>query len=273
MYALISFVFGLLFGSYGNSVVHRLPRRMHADWEAEARDVLGQPARTDADTTLVSKRSHCPHCKATIAWYDNLPLLSWLVLRAKCRMCSAPISARYFVLELAGGLIGLGAYDLYGFTVAALALGTAGLMLLYLSAIDIEHQLLPDVLVFPLLWVGLFAATQGWTVRPAESIEGALFGYLLLATPAWIFKLIRHKEGMGGGDLKLLMALGAFLGIAGVVGTLLVASVAAVVIHLGLIAAKKAHWQSRTPFGPFLVAGGVVSFVTIHFDWLRLPAF
>jgi leader peptidase (prepilin peptidase)/N-methyltransferase len=263
MYALFAFIFGLLFGSYGNSVVYRLPRRLFEEYNHAAHEELNLPVPAK-DESLSSSRSRCPHCKAQIAWYDNLPLVSWIVLRARCRHCDAPISPRYFILELAGALLGLGAYLCFGLTPTTLLAFVATLLLLWLSVIDIEHLILPDELVFPLLWLGLLASTGNYFVSPEKAIVGAALGYGLPAAVAKAFALLRGTDGMGGGDFKLLAALGAFAGPMGVVMILMGAAAAQVVVQGALILMGKLRKDSPFPFGPSLALFGAVAILFSH---------
>lgn len=263
MYPFIAFFFGLLFGSYGNSVVYRLPRKLFEEYEQEAHEALNLPV-PDKDASLSSARSRCPHCKAQIAWYDNLPLVSWLMLRAKCRHCHAPISPRYFILELTGGVLGLGAYLAYGPTLTAVIAFVATLILLWLTVIDIEHMILPDELVFALLWLGLIVSTQGYFISPTKAILGAALGYALPAGVAKCFALLRGREGMGGGDFKLLAALGAFAGPMGALGILGFAAFGQVVIQGGLIAMGRLKKDSPFPFGPALALMGAAAILLSH---------
>jgi leader peptidase (prepilin peptidase)/N-methyltransferase len=263
MYPFIAFFFGLLFGSYGNSVVYRLPRKLFEEYEHEAHEALNLPA-PEKDTSLTSSRSRCPHCKAQIAWYDNLPLVSWLILRSKCRHCHAPISPRYFILELSGGLLGLGAYLAFGPTLTAVAAFVATLILLWLTVIDIEHMILPDELVFTLLWLGLIISTQSYFISPTKAILGAALGYALPAGVAKCFAMLRGIEGMGGGDFKLLAALGAFAGPMGALGILFFAAFGQVFIQGGLIAAGRLKKDSPFPFGPALALFGAAAILLSH---------
>jgi leader peptidase (prepilin peptidase)/N-methyltransferase len=244
MYAFFAFIFGLLFGSYGNSIVYRLPRKLFEEYNHAAHEELNLPVPAK-DESLSSSRSRCPHCKAQIAWYDNLPLVSWLVLRARCRHCDAPISPRYFILELAGAMLGLGAYLCFGLTPVTAIAFVATLLLLWLSVIDIEHLILPDELVFALLWLGLL-------------------GYGLPAGVAKVFALLRGTDGMGDGDFKLLAALGAFTGPMGVVLILLGAALAQVVVQGSLIMTGKLKKDSPFPFGPSLALFGAAAILLAH---------
>ena len=263
MYLVLAFIFGLLFGSYGNSVVYRLPRKLFEEYHRDAHEALNLEI-PEKDASLTSTRSCCPHCKTQIAWYDNIPLVSWLALRAKCRNCRAPISPRYFMLELSGGLLGLGAYLAYGATIPAVIAFAVTLLLLWLTAIDIEHLILPDELVYLVLWGGLLASTQGYFVSPTKAIVGAALGFALPAAVAKGFALLRGVDGMGGGDFKLLAALGAFAGPMGVILVLLSAAFFQVFVQGTLILARRLKKDSPFPFGPSLALFGAAAILLSH---------
>ncbi len=245
-----------------------MPRKLLQQWRQSAQEELGLPVDAP-DESLSATRSQCPHCHTTIAWYDNLPLLSWLLLRGKCRHCSAPISVRYLLLELAGVCLGVGAYALFGFKPAAVAAAIAGFLLLWLSVIDIEHQLLPDTLVYPLLWVGLISATQHYFVSLPIAVWGGLTGFLVLAVPSEAYAAIRGRQGMGPGDMKLLMALGAFVGPWGVVYSLLAACLSGIGGNLWL-RFRTGTAPERLPFGQWLAGGGALVFILQSWGALRL---
>lgn len=247
---------GVILGSFSNSVVHRLPRRLNEEFDAAAREQLGLPA-TPGNPLLQSSRSHCPQCGTQLAWYDNIPLISWLALKAKCRHCKAPISARYFLLELAGGVIGYLCGTYFGLGGQGGALFVAAFLLLWLVVIDFEHMLLPESLNYALLGVGMAAGTQHWFVGPEKALWGVLVGYLTLCVPAMAYRKLRGVHGMGEGDWMLLAALGSFLGPMATVPVLLGASVTSIVGHVAVGARR----DTPLPFGPSLVLGGVVVFV------------
>lgn len=263
---LVGLLSGLLVGSYGNSLVHRLPRKMLQEWRQGAQEELGLPADA-ADSTLDAVRSHCPSCHAKIRWFDNLPVVSWLLLRGKCRDCHVPISARYLALELAGAALGAAVCAQYGLTLNAAVAGVAGFLLLWLSAIDVEHQLLPDILIGPLLWAGLVAAVNHAFISPAEAVYGALAGYLLLKIPAVAFRVLRGVDALGGGDPKLMLAIGAFVGPVGVRYAMLAAALAGLAAHLVTLMRDGGTRQKQLPFGQWLALGGAAVFIAqaLHF--------
>ncbi|VTU42807.1 MULTISPECIES: prepilin peptidase [unclassified Variovorax] len=265
----LGMLFGLVLGSFGNSVVYRLPRKLLLEWRQGAQEELGLPVDDDAPM-LRAKRSHCPACGVRIAWYDNLPVVSWLLLRGKCRACHRLISPRYLALELAGAATGAGSVAWLGFTAQAALVGVAALLLLWAAVIDIEHQLLPDALVHPLAALGLVAATQSWFISPTLAIYGALAGYGLLGVTGAAFKAWRGVDGIGGGDAWLLLAIGTFVGPFGVVQTL------ATACPLALFAAlaanrQKLDGQVRLAFGQWLALGGVIIFALQRSGRLPIP--
>ena len=254
-------IFGIILGSFSNSLVHRLPRKMLEEYNAAAREELDLPA-LPTNPVLRSARSHCPHCSAQLAWYDNIPLVSWLVLKAKCRHCSAPIPARYFVQEVAGGVIGLVCALSFGLSWQGAALFAAAFLLMWLVVIDFEHMLLPESLNYSLLGVGIAAGATGLFVTPEKALWGMMAGYLALCIPALIFKKIRGVAGVGEGDWLLLAALGAFVGPMAIIPVLLLGSLASISGHVA-VGAKR---ETQLPFGPALALGGIATFV-----WMRLP--
>ncbi len=262
------FIFGLLIGSFLNVVILRTPPRLEFAWRREAREILELPISDDVQPPgLVSDRSRCPKCGHQLAWYDNVPLLSWLVLRGRCRACRAPISVQYPAVELLTAIAST--VVVWKFGVGAEA--GIGLVLTWLliamSGIDFRTTLLPDQFTLPLLWLGLLvAATSSMFVTPTDAIWGAALGYLSLWSVYWLFKLVTGKEGMGYGDFKLLGALGAFVGPQGLIPIILMSSLVGAVIGSIILIAKGRDRQTPIPFGPFLAAAGWLHF--IYGDWI-----
>ncbi len=252
-------VVGLLFGSFFNVVIHRLPRMLEAEWRQEYAEFSGAASAPAEPFNLFRPRSQCPHCGHAISALENIPLLSWLVLRGRCRACSAPISARYPLVEgLAGGLAALLAWHFgFGFlTVGALVLTG---FLLVLGFIDADTQYLPDSLTLPLLWIGLLFNLYGGFVPLADAVLGAAAGYLLLWSVYHLFRLATGKEGMGYGDFKLLAALGAWLGWQMLPLIILLSAVAGSVLGIALILLAGRDRAQPLPFGPYLALGGFVA--------------
>lgn len=253
---------GLLVGSFLNVVILRLPPRLFWVWRRDARELLELPADpSPAPPGLVLTRSACPHCGHRLAWYENLPLLSWLALRGRCRACRAPISRQYPIVEALTALVFTAVIWRFGTGLeAAGALVFSGL-LLALSGIDWRTRYLPDSLTYPLLWLGLLASLATLYVTPAQAIMGALVGYLSLWTVYWGFKLATGKEGMGHGDFKLLAALGAWCGVSAILPIVLLSSlVGAIIGGIGL-ALQGRDRATPIPFGPFLAIAGWIWFL------------
>jgi leader peptidase (prepilin peptidase) / N-methyltransferase len=261
-------LFGLLVGSFLNVVIHRLPRMMERDWQIEAASAIegaGEPVPQSLQLTattpynLVVPASACPHCGHKIRSWENIPVISWLLLGGKCSNCKTPISFRYpFVELLTGTLAGLAAWY-FGPSwqlVGALALSFT---LVALTFIDFDTQLLPDALTLPLLWLGLLLNLRGTFVPLPEAVLGAVFGYLSLWSIYWIFKLVTGKEGMGYGDFKLLGALGAWLGWTVLPMIILLSSVVGLVAAVGLMLFKGHQRTQPIPFGPYLAAAGLLA--------------
>jgi len=256
-------ILGLLLGSFVNVVIARLPPMLMRQWHVEARAALQMDVDPEVaelpKVNLATPGSHCPNCAANIAWHDNIPLLGYLKRRGRCAHCSQPISARYPLIELAGGVLAVAVVAMHGATLASLALIGACLTLLALAVIDLRTQLLPDVLTLPLLWAGLLYQLffQPWQLPSA--VIGAVAGYLVLWAFYWLFKLITGKEGMGYGDFKLLAALGAWLGWPMLPLLLILsAGVGAVIGSIVQLTTPRLRGMPL-PFGPFLALAGWIT--------------
>jgi leader peptidase (prepilin peptidase)/N-methyltransferase len=252
-------VVGLCVGSFLNVVVHRLPKMLERAWredclEHEGKDVPDVPAYN-----LVVPRSACPSCGHRIGALENIPVVSWLALRGRCRACSARISPRYPIVEVAGGLLAVAAIAAFGPTPKGLAACVMLWTLLALALIDADTQYLPDDLTLPLLWAGLIANLFGLFAPLASAVIGAVAGYLSLWVVYWAFKLIRGKEGMGYGDFKLLAAIGAWLGWKMLPLVILLSSVAGAIIGIALIAFRGRDHTVPLPFGPYLAIAGAIA--------------
>jgi len=256
LYALVV-VLGLLVGSFLNVVILRVPEALFHEWRCQCRELLElEPEQTPAPAHVATGRSRCPACRHPIAWYDNIPLLSWIVLRARCRHCDAPISARYPVIEALTALLSLIVIVQLGPT----AVGLAGLVftwtLIAASGIDLEHKLLPDQITLPLIWAGLALNLFGVFTDLESAVIGAIAGYLILWLVFHLFRLATGKEGMGFGDFKLLSAIGAWFGWQVLPTVILLASAVGAIVGLSLIAARKMGREVPIAFGPFLAAAG-----------------
>jgi leader peptidase (prepilin peptidase)/N-methyltransferase len=258
---LIALFVGLCIGSFLNVVIHRLPKMLERGWQAQCAELRGETPAPEPAYNLVVPRSACPTCGQQITALQNIPVVSWLMLGGKCASCKAPISARYPVVEILGGLLAAYAVWRFGATPRGLAACVLLWSLLALTMIDIDTQLLPDDLTLPLLWAGLIVNLGGLFAPLPDAVIGAVAGYLSLWTIYWLFKLIRGKEGMGHGDFKLLAALGAWLGWQVLPVIVLMSSVVGAVIGITLIVFKGRDNQLPLAFGPYLaIAGGIALF-------------
>ena len=258
-FVLCVLVLGLLVGSFLNVVIHRLPIMMQRDWRAQAREFLELPAEPASTFNLVLPNSHCPQCDHEIRPWENIPLVSWLALRGKCSSCRAPISSRYPLVELLCGVLsGYVAWH-FGFSWQAGAMLLLTWGLLAMSMIDVDHQLLPDSLVLPLLWLGLIVNYFGLFAPLPDAVWGAVAGYLSLWSVYWLFKLVTGKEGMGYGDFKLLAMLGAWGGWQVLPLTILLSSVVGAVLGTIMLRIQKADSGTTIPFGPYLAIAGWIA--------------
>jgi len=253
-------VLGLIVGSFINVLVWRLPKMLERDWQAQARDVLGlEPEPAAAPYNLLLPHSQCPHCAQPIRPWENIPLLSYLWLRGRCAHCKVTISPRYPLTELACGLISAFIAWHFGFGWAAGLMLILSWGLLAMSLIDADHQLLPDALVLPLLWLGLIANSFGLLVSLGEALWGAVFGYLTLWSVYWLFKLLTGKDGMGHGDFKLLALLGAWGGWQILPLTLLLSSLVGAVLGTVMLRLRREKTSTPIPFGPYLAIAGWIA--------------
>lgn len=256
-------LFGLLVGSFLNVVILRLPQRLMHEWRAQSREMLelDADAADAAPPDIVFKGSHCPQCKHALSALDNIPLVSWLVLRGRCRYCKAGISVQYPLVEALTAIATLVVVATFGAT----WMGAAGLVLSYfliaLAGIDFRTQLLPDNMTLPLLWLGLLLSLQPVFVSPVSAILGATIGYLSLWSIYWLFKLLTGKEGMGYGDFKLLAALGAWMGPRSLLPIVLLSSVVGAILGSIILATRGKDRSTPIPFGPFIAVAGWIQFV------------
>jgi leader peptidase (prepilin peptidase)/N-methyltransferase len=223
--------------------------------------VLGEPELYDPPPPgIVVERSHCPHCKTPLRWYDNIPLFSWLLLRGRCRYCHASISVQYPLVELLTMLLVLASVWRFGFGWHGFGAILLSCFLVALSGIDLRTQLLPDQLTLPLMWLGLVASIDALFLTSKQAMVGAMVGYLSLWSVWWLFKQLTGKEGMGHGDFKLLAALGAWVGLKGIIPTILLSSLVGAIVGSIWLAAKGRDRATPIPFGPYLAAAGWIVF-------------
>jgi leader peptidase (prepilin peptidase)/N-methyltransferase len=252
-------VIGLCVGSFLNVVIHRLPKMMERGWADQCAELAGREPEAKPRYDLVVPRSACPACGHAITAIENVPVVSWLALRGRCRACKVPISPRYPVVELVAGALAVAAVWQFGAGWKGLAACAFLWTLLALAFIDADTQLLPDDLTLPLLWGGLVANLFGLFVPLASAVVGAIAGYLVLWAVYWLFKLVRGKEGMGYGDFKLLAALGAWLGWPMLPQIVLVSSVLGAVGGILMIVLKGRDKAVPLPYGPWLAGAGAVA--------------
>ena len=253
---------GLLIGSFLNVVIYRLPKMLMRDWRMQAREVLDLPEQADAEPfNLILPNSSCPHCGHEIKPWENIPLVSWLLLRGKCSGCKKAISIRYPLVELACGLFSAVIAWQFGVSWEALAMLVLTWGLLSMSLIDADHQILPDVLVLPLLWLGLILNSFGFFTSLSDALWGAVIGYMSLWSIFWLFKLITGKEGMGYGDFKLLALIGAWGGWQVLPLTILLSSVLGAMIGIIILRLQRNGYNKPIPFGPYLAAAGWLALI------------
>ncbi len=259
--SLIAGLFGLLIGSFLNVVIHRLPKMMQRESDNYCAVEAGKEEVHTERYNLMVPRSACPHCQHQITAMENIPVVSYLVLRGKCSNCKAPISPRYPAIELLTGVLSA----LLVWKLGTGWQGLGGLFFLYslvaLTFIDADTQMLPDDLTYPLIWAGLLINVNGTYVSLHDSVIGAAAGYLALWTIYWVYKLVRGREGMGYGDFKLLAALGAWMGWATLPAIVLMASLVGSVVGIVLMVLNRRGFDYQIPFGPYLAAAGLITFL------------
>jgi len=251
------FLLGLFVGSFLNVVVYRLPVMMERQWLAEAAELRNEPVAESPRFNLMVPRSRCPHCSHQITALENVPVVSWLALKGRCSSCTAAISPRYPLVEIATALLSLLVFIMLGPTAKMLAAVALTWALIALTLIDFDTQLLPDSITLPLLWAGLLINMQGVFVSLPSAVLGAAFGYLSLWSVYWLFKLATGKEGMGYGDFKLLAALEAWLGAMTLPLILLLSSVVGAIIGLGYLIVRKE--SAPFAFGPYIAIAGLIA--------------
>jgi leader peptidase (prepilin peptidase)/N-methyltransferase len=261
---------GLLVGSFLNVVIHRLPKMMDLRWAAECAEFQAAAEKQDAPAIEVTQptfnlmvpRSRCPHCGHAIRWFENIPVLSYLVLKGICSACHAPISPRYPAVEAMSAALFAWCGWHWGLGWEALAWSGFAASVLALACIDWDTTLLPDDITLPLLWAGLCAAALGLTdTSLLSAFWGAMAGYLSLWLVYWAFKLVTGKEGMGYGDFKLFAALGAWFGWEALIPVILMASVVGAAVGIAMKFRGALREGGYVPFGPFLAIAGLTVMV------------
>ena len=230
------FMFGMCIGSFLNVCIYRLPSSM---------------------SIIKPSRSFCPQCKSAIKFYDNIPVFSYIWLKGRCRNCKASISLRYPLVELITGILAIAILFLFGLTLEGLVYFIFISSLLVITFIDIDHKIIPDIITLPGIPIGLLASFVLSAMTFISSLVGLLVGGVSLLLVAWVYSLITHKEGMGGGDIKLLGMIGAFLGWKGVIFTIFAASLTGTLVGIIVMLQKGKNLKFAIPFGPFLSIGAM----------------
>jgi len=283
-FAALAGAFGLVAGSFLNVVIHRLPRMMQRVWREQAAAMAEDSGLKECATklrggdsqsrfSLVAPASHCPKCGHRIRAWQNIPVVSYLLLRGRCAACATPISPRYPVVEALSGALAAYVGWRFGFTPAALGAMLFAWSLIALTVIDIDTQLLPDDITLPLLWTGLLFNLAPTYVPLSEAVLGAAAGYVSLWAVYWLFKLATGKEGMGFGDFKLLAAIGGWLGWKMLPLVILLSSAVGALVGVALIAFRGHKRGTPIPFGPYLATAGIIALLwgeAINRAYLRL---
>lgn len=257
----ISLLLGLMVGSFLNVVIYRLPIMMEKEWAAQCAELSGQEPEHAPVFNLSTPRSRCPHCQHAIGALENIPVISYLFLGGKCKSCRTPISIRYPVIEALTGFLSVVVAWQFGYSWGCLAALLFTWSLIALTFIDLDHQLLPDKITLPLVWLGLFTNLFGLFTDIYSSVIGAIAGYLTLWSVYHLFKLVTGKEGMGYGDFKLLAALGAWMGWQYLPMIVLLSSLVGAIVGISLILLKNHQRDIPIPFGPYLAAAGWIAFI------------
>lgn len=263
-FALLAGIIGLVVGSFLNVVIHRLPKMMERDWNAQCAELTGQTPLPASRYNLFVPRSACPHCGHAITALENIPVLSYLFLRGRCKGCGKSISPRYPIVEAFSGILSAYAAWHFGFGPAGLAAIVFVWALITLTCIDLDTQLLPDDITLPLLWLGLLLNLNNVFTSLPNAVIGAVVGYLVLWSVYWAFKLTTGKEGMGFGDFKLLAAIGAWLGWTLLPLVILLSSLVGAAVGISLIVFAKHGRNIPIPFGPYLAGGGLIALFWGH---------
>lgn len=257
------FLLGLLVGSFLNVVILRLPPRLEWSWRQEAREILALPEVYDLKPAgLAVERSACPKCNRQLKAWENIPLLSFLLLRGKCHSCQAPISIQYPLVELLTGLLFAVCIWRFGVTLQGGLAITFTAALIALSGIDLRTGLLPDQITQPLLWLGLLASLYTVYIDTVSAILGASIGYLSLWTVTRLFKLITSKDGMGAGDFKLLAVIGAWCGFKAILPVIFLSSLVGAIIGFIWLKTAGKHKDTQIPFGQYLAIAGWIQFIS-----------
>ncbi len=273
------FILGLTVGSFLNVVIYRLPIMLHREWKRDCCDFLEIGNSSNFDNkpfNLSFPRSTCPHCNHRITAIENIPIISYLFLRGKCSNCSAPISIRYPSVELLTGILSFICAYFFGFSLETLLLLFFTWSLIALSFIDFDHQLLPDNITLPMLWLGILCNYFSLFTNLESSVLGAILGYLAFWSVYIVFKLITGKEGMGHGDFKLLSMIGAWLGYQYLLVIIVLSSILGAIVGITILLLDKDKKSKPIPFGPYIaIAGWIAVFwgeqiINSYLNWANL---
>ncbi|WP_281277699.1 prepilin peptidase [Thalassotalea mangrovi] len=268
------FILGLVIGSFLNVVIYRLPKMLEQEWYCECRELLSQELNEKGSKALKASRieaeksgilslskpaSSCPNCGHKIKAWENIPVISWLLLRGKCSSCKEPISIRYPAIELVTGLLSVAIASHYGVTWVTVAMLLLTWCLVALTMIDFDKMILPDQMTLPLVWIGLLLNLNGMFVSIETAVIGAVAGYMSLYTVFWLFKLVTGKEGMGYGDFKLFAVFGAWFGWQLLPLLILMASFVGAIIGISLMVLRNHEGSKPIPFGPYLAIAGWIT--------------
>jgi len=280
LFVAVVFLFALLIGSFLNVVIHRLPIMMEREWRAQCAELASTPASDVPGGSerfdLLTPRSRCPSCGTPITALQNVPVISYLFLGGRCASCKTSIPIRYPVVEMMTAVLAALAAWRFGFGFEAFAAVLLTFALIAISVIDIDHQIIPDSISLPLVWIGLslslfypVAGADVLFVDPITAIVGAMAGYLSLWSVYHLFRMLTGKEGMGYGDFKLLAALGAWLGWQMLPLIILLSAVVGACIGIAMIVFRRHDRNIPIPFGPYLAAAGWIAMLCGHeiIDW------
>ena len=276
IFVAVAFAFALIIGSFLNVIIYRLPIMMQREWRDQCEELMNEraPDLPSGQFNIIVPRSRCQSCGNPIKAWQNIPVLSYLLLGGRCASCRASISVRYPLVEMLTAVLAAVCAWHFGFGWEALMAIGLSFALIAISLIDVDHQIIPDSIVYPLLWVGLamslfhpLPAGQALFIARQDAIIGALVGYLSLWSVYQLFKMITGKEGMGYGDFKLLAALGAWLGWQMMHIIILMSAVVGVVISIAMIVFRGRDRQLPIPFGPYLAAAGWITMLYGESIW------
>ena len=247
MFYIIVFIFGSIWGSFGNVCIHRIPDNI----------------------SVISDRSYCPSCKKLIKWYDNIPLLSFIILKAKCRGCSVKIKTKYFIIELISALSFVLIFHLYGISLTTLLLFILSICFIIIFFIDLQHFIIPNEITYPLMIIGFlksFDPNLNLHLFPnfINSLIGGIFGFTIIWLIIFVYKKIRNKDGMGLGDAKLLSAIGFWFGWVSIPFIIFFSSAIALLSVVPDLIKKKKQLSSQIPFGPYLIIGNLIFLFLIN---------